>query len=322
MRVAVVTLFPAMFEALTEHGISSRAVQQRLVTVSAINPRDFAGNKTGRVDDRPYGGGPGMVMAVPPLRRALLAAQQKVAQAEVRGSAGSVAAVNARDSDERKVDGREVDERKVKDERTEKPLTIYLSPQGEPLTQKRVEMLAGLESIVLLCGRYEGVDERVLQRDVDLELSLGDYVLSGGELAAMVLLDALIRLQPGALGDEDSAGQDSFAGAGLLDCPHYTRPEEFDGQRVPEVLLSGDHEAIASWRLEQSLLRTMKRRPDLIAQLAPGLGQRETAMLERLRASGADVNGAKQKSTLKTQQVNLAPPTPAHLEEPDSGATQ
>lgn len=225
LRVAVVTIFPQMFDALTGYGISGRAVRDGLVGLTCWNPRDFATDRHRSVDDRPYGGGPGMVMSAPPLCAAIRAA---------RAELGAGARV------------------------------IHLSPQGVRLTQRRVEELAGGGPLVLLAGRYEGIDERVIESEVDEEISLGDYVLSGGELPAMVLLDALIRLLPGALGHDESARQDSFA-QGLLDCPHYTRPEVFEGRTVPAVLLSGDHERIRAWRLERSRERTVQRRPDLAA---------------------------------------------------------
>ncbi len=229
MWVNVVSLFPEMFSAITEHGITGRAHAQGVWQLSHADPRDFTDDPHRTVDDRPYGGGPGMVMKVAPLRAAIHAAK-----AEANGP--------------------------VK--------VICLSPQGKPLDQAAVAMLAARPRHILVAGRYEGIDERVLEADIDEEWSLGDYVLSGGELAAMVLMDAMVRLLPGALGDADSAAQDSFSAgnAGLLDYPHYTRPEEVDGQRVPEVLLSGDHAAIARWRLQQSLLRTQQRRPDLFGE--------------------------------------------------------
>lgn len=223
LHVTIVTLFPQMFDALAEYGISGRAVSNGLLELKLINPRDYTADKHRTVDDRPYGGGPGMLMKVAPLGAALAAAGEP---------------------------------RHV----------VYLSPQGRVLTQRVVEELREVEHLVLLCGRYEGVDERLIDNEVDEELSIGDFVLSGGELAAMVLVDAMIRLEPGALGHELSAQQDSFA-EGLLDCPHYTRPALLDGQGVPEVLLSGDHEQIRRWRLRQSLGRTWQRRPDLLQQL-------------------------------------------------------
>jgi len=222
MRFDVVTLFPPMFAALTEHGITSRALQARLWQLRTWNPRDFTTDNYRTVDDRPYGGGPGMVMLAEPLEHALDA---------VRAAGG----------------GR----------------VVYLSPQGLKLDHRKVMALAAESALTLLCGRYEGVDERLLRRRVDEELSLGDFVLSGGELAAMALIDACVRQLPGALGDEQSALEESFA-AGLLDCPQYTRPEVYQGERVPEVLLSGHHENIRRWRLKQALGRTWLRRPDLL----------------------------------------------------------
>ncbi|GAA6132067.1 tRNA (guanosine(37)-N1)-methyltransferase TrmD [Halopseudomonas sabulinigri] len=227
MWAGVVTLFPEMFAALTESGVTGRAVKRGQLEVAFSNPREHAHDRHRTVDDRPFGGGPGMLMKVEPLLESIAA---------------------------------------IKQQAPSPPRVIYLSPQGQPLTQKRVEQLAELDSLVLLCGRYEGIDERIIERCVDEEISIGDYVLSGGELGAMVLLDAVTRLIPGVLGHADSAVEDSFS-AGWLDCPHYTRPEEFDGQRVPEVLLSGNHELIRRWRLKQSLGRTWQRRPELLEEL-------------------------------------------------------
>ncbi len=227
MRAGIVTLFPDMFVALSEFGVSSRAIRDGLAELSFWNPRDYSTDKHRTVDDRPYGGGPGMLMKTGPLEGAINAAKQELPGARV----------------------------------------IYLTPQGKPLEQLAINQLAQRDSLILLCGRYEGIDERVIETHVDEEYSLGDYVLSGGELAAMVCLDAIIRLQPGALGHEESAGQDSFMN-GLLDCPHYTRPEEFAGKVVPPVLLSGDHAAIRKWRLKQSLGRTWQRRPELIERMS------------------------------------------------------
>jgi tRNA (guanine37-N1)-methyltransferase len=235
MRFDVVTLFPAMLAALTEHGITSRALQARLWELRTWNPRDFTTDNYRTVDDRPYGGGPGMVMLAEPLERTLDA---------VQAAAG----------------GR----------------VVYLSPQGRKLDHRKVMALAAERAVTLLCGRYEGVDERLLRRRVDEELSLGDFVLSGGELAAMALIDACVRQLPGALGDQQSALEESFA-AGLLDCPQYTRPELYQGERVPEVLLSGHHENIRRWRLKQALGRTWLRRPELLQ--ARGLGGEEQQLL-------------------------------------------
>ena len=234
IKIAVVSIFPDMFNAVSEFGITGRAIKQGLVGLKVWTPRDFAHDRHSTVDERPYGGGPGMVMMVQPLRDAIIAAKTW--------------ALNEADGVEAKV--------------------IYLSPQGRTLDQAGVTQLADNKSanyknIVLVAGRYEGIDERLLQTVIDEEWSIGDYVLSGGELPAMVLIDAITRLQPGALGHELSAEQDSFA-AGLLDCPHYTRPEIFEGMSVPDVLLSGNHEHIRRWRLKQALGRTWFKRPDLL----------------------------------------------------------
>lgn len=227
MWFGVISLFPEMFRALTEYGVSGRAVKQEKVSVRCWNPRDFTHDNYQTVDDRPYGGGPGMLMKIQPLRDAIHAAKT---------AAGEGAKV------------------------------IYLSPQGRKLDQQGVLELAQHDKLILVAGRYEGIDERLIEREIDEEWSLGDFVLSGGELAAMTLMDAVIRLVPGVLGHEQSAQQDSFMD-GLLDCPHYTRPEVYEGQAVPDVLLSGNHEKIRQWRLKQSLGRTWQRRPDLLAAL-------------------------------------------------------
>ncbi|MBK8182793.1 MAG: tRNA (guanosine(37)-N1)-methyltransferase TrmD [Candidatus Competibacteraceae bacterium] len=225
MRVDVVTLFPELVETLLRFGVTGRAVERGLLTVVTWDPRDETHDRRRTVDDRPYGGGPGMVMKVQPLRDTLRRARQT---AEPCGK------------------------------------TIYLSPQGRPLNQDGARELVRAERLILLTGRYEGIDERLIEAEVDEEWSIGDYVLSGGELAALVLIDALTRLLPGALNDSESAEQDSFMD-GLLDCPHYTRPEEIDGRRVPAVLLSGDHAAIVRWRRREALGRTWLRRPELLA---------------------------------------------------------
>ncbi len=226
-RYAVITLFPEMFKALTECGITSRAIKQKLVEVAFFNPRNHAKDKHQTVDDRPYGGGPGMVMRVDPLRGALSEALEWFS----------------------------LPKSKVK--------VIYLSPQGKKLDNSVVSEFEADKNVILVAGRYEGVDERFIEAFVDEELSIGDYVLSGGELPAMVFMDALIRKIPGALGDERSAYEDSFEN-GLLDYPHYTRPEMILGKSVPDVLLSGDHKKIANWRMTQSVKKTMDKRPDLI----------------------------------------------------------
>jgi len=227
MRIEVVTLFPESVTALLQFGVTGRAVERGLLQVGTSNPRDHATDRHKTVDDRPYGGGPGMVMKVETLRAAIR---------EAKGKAGAGAKV------------------------------IYLSPQGRKLDQAAVRELMKVPALVLVAGRYEGVDERLLETEVDEEWSIGDYVLSGGELPALVMIDALARLIPGALNDDESAAQDSFEN-GLLDCPHYTRPEVLDGMQVPEVLLSGDHAAIRRWRMKQMLGRTWQRRPDLLQGL-------------------------------------------------------
>ncbi len=227
MRVDVITLFPEFVAGVGQYGVTGRAVENGLLHLVTWNPRDDAADRHRTVDDRAYGGGPGMVMKVEPLRTTLRRARDAVA-----------------------------DEAGV----------IYLSPQGRPLTQPLVESLATRSRLILLCGRYEGIDERLVAAEVDEEISVGDYVLSGGELPAMTVIDAIARLLPGALGHADSAQEDSFTD-GLLDHPHYTRPDEIDGQRVPSVLLGGDHQAIARWRRKQALGRTWLRRPDLLKQV-------------------------------------------------------
>ena len=235
MRIEVVTLFPEMFSALSDNGVTGRAIQKGLVQLGMINPRDYTEDRHNTVDDRPYGGGPGMVMMVEPLRKAIAEARKEVSkQAKV----------------------------------------IYLSPQGRKLDQEGLRTLASYEDMILLCGRYEGIDERLIASEVDEEWSIGDYVLSGGELAAMVLIDGVTRLIPGALGHEDSAQQDSFMN-GLLDTPHYTRPEIFDGMAVPDVLLSGHHQNIERWRLKQALGRTWLRRPEMLERLTLDQAQKD-----------------------------------------------
>ena len=239
IRFHVVTLFPEMFAAVTESGITSRALLAGLWRLALWNPREFTADNYRTVDDRPYGGGPGMVMLAEPLEKALDAAKNE--------GGGRV---------------------------------IYLSPQGKRLDHRKVLELAKESALTLLCGRYEGVDERLLRRRVDEELSLGDFVLSGGELAAMAVMDAVVRQLPGALGDGQSAAEESFA-AGLLDCPQYTRPETYAGEGIPQVLLSGHHEQIRRWRLKQALGRTWLRRPELIA--ARRLSEDEQTLLEEFR---------------------------------------
>ena len=243
MRFDIVSLFPEFVAQLAAHGVVGRAGERGLLSIHGWNPRDHAEGGYRRVDDRPFGGGPGMVMLIDPLQAALQAA-------------------------------RAADPAPVR--------TIYLSPQGARLTQAKVRELAALPRLLLLCGRYEGVDERLLQAEVDEELSIGDYVLSGGELAAAVVVDAVARLLDGALGDAESAVHDSFEGDGLLDCPHYTRPVEHALGPVPSILLSGNHAAIARWRRQQSLGRTWLRRPDLLDEAA--LSKADCSLLAEFKA--------------------------------------
>jgi len=226
MRFDVVTLFPEMVESVANVGVLGRAVKNGQIQLNSWNPRDYTTDKHRTVDDRPYGGGPGMLMKVQPLKLAIEDAKKKAVDSRV----------------------------------------IYMSPQGKTVTQQDVKKLAGLPGVIIIAGRYEGIDERIIETHVDEEWSIGDYVLSGGELPALVLIDAIARMIPGVLGDENSAQQDSFM-QGLLDCPHYTRPEEIDGRTVPQVLLSGNHRDIERWRLQQSLGRSWLRRPDLIEAL-------------------------------------------------------
>lgn len=230
LQFDVITLFPAMFDAVTEFGVTGRARDKGLYQLVMWNPRDFAANLHRTVDDRPYGGGPGMVMMAEPLERAVTAARQRQRSSGVP-----------------------------------RPRVIYLSPQGRVLDHGLVMELSQEQGLVMIAGRYEGVDERLIRRQVDDEVSIGDYVLSGGELAAMVTMDCVVRQMPGVLGDAESANQDSFVN-GLLDCPHYTRPETFQGEMVPQVLLSGNHAEINRWRLKQALGRTWERRPELLAR--------------------------------------------------------
>ncbi|HEX4944158.1 MAG TPA: tRNA (guanosine(37)-N1)-methyltransferase TrmD [Usitatibacteraceae bacterium] len=245
MHFDVVTIFPEMFEAVTRHGITRRALEEGGFDFRAWNPRDFVNDPHRTVDDRPYGGGPGMVMLPGPL-------EQCIDAAVARQSAAGV----------------------------ERPQVVLLSPRGERFTDAMARRLAMSPGVVLVAGRYEGVDERLIARRVDREISIGDYVTSGGELPAMVMMDAIVRLLPGSLNDSGSASQDSFS-EGLLDWPHYTRPEEWKGERVPEVLLSGNHAAIARWRRKQALARTWARRPDLLENRA--LSKQDAELLEEYR---------------------------------------
>ena len=244
MQIGIVTLFPEMFAAITDYGISGRAVNNGLVSVDFWNPRDFAAEKHRTVDDKPFGGGPGMLMKTEPLLESIHSARQAVSQ------------------------------------QTETARVIYLSPQGSTLRQADIVELARRPNMVLVCGRYQGIDARIIESEIDEEWSLGDFVISGGEVAAMALIDAMIRFQPGALGDEESAQQDSFAN-GLLHSPEYTRPQCVDGQQVPDVLLSGDHEAIRVWRLQQSLGSTWLKRPDLLEALS--LNEEQQQLLDQFK---------------------------------------
>ena len=240
----VVTLFPEMFQALKNFGITSRAFDEAFVDLTLWNPRDFTSDAHRTVDDRPYGGGPGMLMMIEPLKKAIEAAKK--------------AQMN----------------KGIKDVRV-----IHLSPRGLPLTHQKVMELSKTSGLIFLASRYEGVDERLIESSVDEEISIGDYVLSGGELPTMVVMDAIIRQLPGVLGDDNSAIEDSFVN-GLLDCPHYTRPEVYEGLKVPDVLLSGNHARISAWRLQQSLALTKVRRPDLLA--ARLLTKEETRLLQEM----------------------------------------
>lgn len=227
----VVTLFPEMFDAIADFGVTRRGLDEKAWELHCWNPREFAANAYKTIDDRPYGGGPGMVMMAEPLNAAIDAAGKRQAAAGVA-----------------------------------KSKVIYLTPQAKPVTDQGIRELAKEDGLIFLCGRYEGIDERLIQRRVDQEVSIGDYVLSGGELAAMVLIDAMVRLLPGVLGDGQSAVEDSFSPGrdGLLDHPHYTRPEVWNGEAAPSVLMSGDHGRIEAWRRKEALKRTLERRPDLI----------------------------------------------------------
>ena len=252
MRIDVVTLFPDLVNCVSGCGVTGRAVERGILDLHCWNPRDYTEDRHRTVDDRPYGGGPGMVMKVEPLRRAIH-------------------------------DARQAD--------TVPPLVVYMSPQGRRLDQDAVQRLADLPRLILIAGRYEGIDERLVELEVDEEWSIGDYVLSGGELAAMVVIDACARLLPGALGDEDSAQQDSFM-TGLLDCPHYTRPEVYEGRTVPQVLLGGHHAEIERWRHKQALGRTWQRRPDLLEHRV--LDEADQRLLDEYRRELADADRSKQ----------------------------
>ena len=246
MKFDVVTLFPEMVESVANIGVLGRAIKNAQIQLNSWNPRDYTTDKHRTVDDRPYGGGPGMLMKVQPLKLAIESAKQKSPTSRV----------------------------------------IYMSPQGKKVTQQAVKEMAEQPGLILIAGRYEGIDERIIETHVDEEWSIGDYVLSGGELPALVLIDAIARMIPGVLGDRQSAQQDSFMW-GLLDCPHYTRPEEIDGRSVPQVLLSGNHRDIDRWRLQQSLGRSWLRRPDLIEAL--NLTDEQKALLETFKQEHGNV---------------------------------
>jgi tRNA (guanine37-N1)-methyltransferase len=236
VRIDVITLFPEMVEQVVKYGVVGRAADQSLINLECWNPRNYTLDKHRTVDDRPYGGGPGMLMKVQPLEETIQAVREKNPQAQL----------------------------------------VYLSPQGKPVDQDMLAKQINTGSVIFLCGRYEGIDERLVQQEVDQEWSIGDYIISGGELAAMVCIDAMTRLIPGALGHEQSAQQDSFSD-GLLDYPHYTRPEEYKGMKVPEVLMNGNHRHIEDWRERQSLGRTWQKRPDLLKLIV--LDDRQQALL-------------------------------------------
>jgi tRNA (guanine37-N1)-methyltransferase len=254
MWVGVVTIFPEMFQAVSQYGITRRAIEAGLLTIDCFNPRDFTRDRHHKVDDRPFGGGPGMLMKVKPLRDAIASARR---QAE-----------------------------KVAE--TAATQVVYLSPQGQKIDQAAIEELQNRDSMILVAGRYEGIDERLIDKEIDAEYSIGDYVLSGGELPAMVLIDAMTRLIPGALGHSESAASDSFSN-GLLDYPQYTRPEVFEDLPVPEILLSGNHAAIAEWRLKQSLGRTQLKRPDLLEHIE--LNENQGRLLEEYLKEIQEISG-------------------------------
>ena len=241
MKIAVVSILPEMFSIMFDYGVSSRAIKRGLVKLAVFNPRDFTRDMHRTVDSRPYGGGPGMIMTVEPLKKAVAAARNWVSESDT--------------------------------------LVVYLSPQGHVLRHSEMKKSVKRQGLIMVAGRFEGVDERFIRLEVDEEWSIGDYILSGGELAAMVVSDAIIRLIPGALGHEDAAAQDSFS-SGLLEHPQYARPTDVEGLKVPEVLLSGDHDRIRNWRLRQALIRTRSRRPDIFASLSLNEEQRDLIGME------------------------------------------
>ncbi len=257
----VVTLFPEMFDAIADFGVTRRGLDEKAWELKCWNPREFAVNAYKTIDDRPYGGGPGMVMMAEPLNAAIDAAiQRQTAQGKT------------------------------------KPKVVYVTPQAKPITDAGIRELVKEEGLIFLCGRYEGIDERLIEARVDLEVSIGDYVLSGGELAAMVLIDAMVRLLPGVLGDGQSAVEDSFSPSrdGLLDHPHFTRPESWNGESVPPVLMSGDHAKIGTWRRKQALKRSLARRPDLLEGRSHG--KQDLKLLDEIRQEQKVVNEAVNKT--------------------------
>jgi len=256
MRFSVISLFPEMFDAVENYGVVGRAIKRKMVELVRFNPRDFTKDKHRSVDDRPYGGGPGMLMMIEPLEKAIQSAKNETAETGV-------------DSQQR-----------TNSNNKESAMVIYLSPQGQKLDQALARELSLKPHLILVAGRYEGVDQRLIDKAIDLEVSIGDFVLSGGELAAMTLIDTITRLKPEVLGHQESAIEDSFED-GLLDHPHYTRPESYQGQDVPSVLLSGDHQAIAQWRLQQRLGRTWLKRPDLLAKKE--LSDHENGLLDEFK---------------------------------------
>lgn len=263
MRFDVISLFPQMFDAITKYGITRRAVEENIWSLRLWNPRDFTIDNHRTIDDRPYGGGPGMVMMAEPLAEAIKSAKRE------QSNVGLV-------------------ETKV----------IYLSPQGKKLNHSTVKRLRKLQGMTLLCGRYEGIDERLIQKYVDEEISVGDFVLSGGELPAMALIDAIVRLLPGALRDQESAIQDSFVN-GLLDHPHYTRPEVYEGERVPDVLLSGNHAVIMQWRHQQALEQTWLKRPELLDKVE--LTGKDLKLLEQFKQNAEFADGENKNSLSKNK---------------------
>ncbi len=257
-KYSVITLFPEMFDAIADCGVTRRGLDEKAWQLECWNPRDFAVNTYKTIDDRPYGGGPGMVMMAEPLNAAIDAAIEKQVAEGVA-----------------------------------KPKVVYVTPQAKPMTDAGIRELAKADGLVFLCGRYEGIDERLIQARVDVEVSIGDYVLSGGELAAMVIIDAMVRLLPGVLGDGQSAVEDSFSPTrdGVLDHPHYTRPEVWNGVAVPPILMSGDHAKIEAWRRKQALKRTTERRADLLE--GASWGKQDLKLLDEIRQEQKKQEGSK-----------------------------